>query len=378
MSTLAFFPWLRVENEAKFGNYRLIPYERGKRPFGSGTSEQETVDDVLEPYVERGSQPISEATLVRVGQNDLLSDIGEGEANTIFIFSELLAIAGLSKRRFFGLATFEYCNRDIFQVVVQRFSRSVGGATRTYRRRDGTTTSYTTRDALRIHKPGHAVHPLGFDLDTPLLEALLAAQDCLEESEWGAIFESVASFNLANTDSKYVAIQIEPVLLISAFERLLDCGGKEHALASAFTDAIVPQEERRPSSCKRLVELDVENRFKSSESIREVWIRDCFRLRGNLAHGRLDPKYPSLWNLNDHLLLGSFVFPLVLKSRLASLGFYDVDPEDQLFIDVFEDLACEEHCVSYDEPEEYPWNRIIGEAMFARTFRSGREDIADE
>jgi len=367
MSTLVFFPWLIIDKEVSIGDFCLIPYERGKSPTSSKGSLQHTIDDILEPYVERNKVPIPKATLLKIKDKDLISDLAEEEVNGVFIFSEQLAIAGLSKRSFFISLPLEYCNRDIFRVVIQRFKDPNSGVTRVHRRRDGNLTVFTTKEALIINKPEYLAHPYKLEWDTNLLEALIEAQRKYIPDQWGSFFESVSNYNLANTDSDYITEQLEAVLLIGAFERLFQITGRENELAKAFSSTLTPIKTKHPSDCDRLSKREVLLRFKNSESIRDMWLRDFFRLRGNLSHGIIEPEYPSIWSLRDHLLLASFVFPLLIKVKLQRHDLYKLTSEDKVHINVFEELACYEHCVTYkndDPPTEYPWNRIMFDAMF--------------
>src|SRR5262245_52152096 len=146
MSMLVFFPWLAMRGQGGITHLRLMEYKRGELPAGSGTAIQQEIDSVLEPYIAHGMRPIEQATIIAIGGSDLTRDLADDEINAVFAFSELLAFAGLATRQFFS--QFEYCNRDVFQVVVHRYSEAKGGAALTSRRRDGSVIRYVTRDAL--------------------------------------------------------------------------------------------------------------------------------------------------------------------------------------------------------------------------------------
>ena len=100
-----------------------------------------------------------------------------------------------------------------------------------------------------------------------------------------------------------------------------------------------------------------------------MWIRDFYRLRGDLAHGKVESKYPAIWTLRDHLLHASYVFPLVLKCKLTEGNFYNLTEDDQFHIDIFESLVCEEHFKPQDMELEHPWDKVFLEARLDRVFR---------
>lgn len=100
----------------------------------------------------------------------------------------------------------------------------------------------------------------------------------------------------------------------------------------------------------------VADKMKELSEVREIWLRDLCNLRGNVAHGKIGEAYKPIWSIRNHLLLASYAFPLVLKSFLATKGVYTLTPEDQFDIDVFEQLACEEHFSDLPEDRSHPWN----------------------
>lgn len=370
MATLTFFPWLKIEEEVTYGQYVMLPYKRGEEPGGVGTELQQQLDKILEPYVERGEQPVERATLLRLTSRELTDDLSDDEVNALFVFKELLTLCGLSARRFFSPGGLEYCNSDLFELRVQTYSKAGGGVTLRHRRRDGTTTAFVSEGAYRIHKPHHIMAPFRVTFDDTLLLALLEAQEALEDEEWGPIYESISNFNLANTDGDGVPLHLEVVFTVAAFERLLGVGGDGAGLARAFAAFLAPDEEISPQECDRLADRQVLT--GAFDGIRELWMRDFYNVRSNMAHGKIESRYPALWLTRDHLLLSSLAYPLTLKCKLEREGLYEMTSDDRLHVDVFEQLACEEHTrprdPDADEPGEFAWSRIIGDEVIRRAF----------
>lgn len=375
MSTLVFFPWLKMSGQGEIANLRLMEYKRGKLPAGSGTPLQQEIDSILEPYRAHGQRPIDGATILVVGESGLTRELAEEEIDAVFAFAELLAFAGLATRQFFS--QFEYSNRDLFQVVVQRYSEAKGGAAFTYRRRDGSATNYVTRGALTIQRPGHIQAPMKVTMDIRLLNALVQAQREFDQELWNAYFEAIVNYGIANRDSPDLTLQTEAVLMASAFERLFDLRrGKEDELAQSFTAALQPAEEAPAEACARFSDPEAQSFLQKHLPVRNAWIRDFFRLRGNLAHGLITRGYRSRWSLQEHLLLASYIFPLLVKCKLSRDGLYTLTDRDQGDIDVFEQLACVELFpkASNDPTDEeaenikFPWNEIRGSFLFKRMF----------
>ncbi|MHC4181465.1 MAG: hypothetical protein ACYSWU_28530, partial [Planctomycetota bacterium] len=114
MSTLAFFPWLNVDGPVSLAPFRLVPYERSRKPGGV---LQAAVDTVLEPYLDT-VKPLRRATLVHLEAKPLLDDLSEAEIAQYFRFRDLITLSGLASREYFGLGM-RYYNRDNFILIIQ-------------------------------------------------------------------------------------------------------------------------------------------------------------------------------------------------------------------------------------------------------------------
>ncbi len=370
MSTLVFSPWLGLADVTKVGNYTLMPFERGTKPGGPGTDLQKNLDMVTEPYI-ISNRSISHATIIKFGKNEITADLSKEQAASVFAFSELVAFSGLSVRKYFTDSSISgYWNRENFRIIIQNFTPESRGVAVTTRRRDGSRSTYYSGKTYRFQKPEHvdSISITKVKLDTTLLDSLLKAKDGLIPETWSCFFESILNFNFANTDSEGIQQEAEAVFMIGGFERLLECGGKENDLADRFVRILRPSSDKSLNDFIRPYAQQIANRFRSSLTIRDMWIRDFFRLRGDLAHGKVEPKYPAIWTLRDHLLHASYVFPLVLKSKLAEGKFYNLTEDDQFHIDLFESLVCEEHFKPQEMENEHPWDKIFYEAKLDRVF----------
>jgi hypothetical protein len=301
--------------------------------------------------------------------SELTAELDEEKISEAFTFSEMVSLAGLARRRFFDYSG--YSNRDNYRLVIQTFTHPVGGFGIATRRRDGGTSNLVSAQLYRVPCPEH-VRPARVEIDVKLLEALAASRTHANADEF---VDSMISFNLANTDASTVSLHVELVLASGAFERLLGCrNGKEDDLAKAFARAIRPRKDL-PLDGNR---LGTRKRFVKSTTVRDVWVRDLFVLRGDLAHGKVDPEYPAIWNVREHLLLASYLFPFVMKSRLASVGLYAITDSDQFSIDAFEHLArADDLFTRIDEDRDwFSWNEILSNVPDEERMRRAGEILA--
>jgi len=92
-----------------------------------------------------------------------------------------------------------------------------------------------------------------------------------------------------------------------------------------------------------------------------------------LAHGRIKPVRPLTWSLHEHLLLGSFIFPLALKVLLSQEGFYNLTADDRDLIDIFEKLLVTELFKSDGHEalaDSWPWNQVMEDMQTSRLART--------
>lgn len=97
MSTLVFFPWFGgLKGVTRIGDFSLIPFARGIQPGGPDTNLQKILDEVTERYVIIPNKPISHASVVQLGSSEITTDLSEVQVASVFAFSELVAVSGLS------------------------------------------------------------------------------------------------------------------------------------------------------------------------------------------------------------------------------------------------------------------------------------------
>lgn len=356
MGTIAFFPWMHLRERAHTSAFDLLRYRRGLEPLGQDSSQAQ-LDTLLEPYREAPGGRLGKATLLQLHGKSLLEDLSDDEIELVLRFGELVAFAGLAARRFFDQTG--YSNRDNFRLIVQRFVDPGSGMLVISRRRDGSNWTAVTKSAMMVVKPHHVATAPWQSIDEPLLESLL---QCTTHSIWRELEEGIVGFNAASTDSPDVREESEAVAIVGALERAFGLrGGDENELASAFIGGISPNESIKPDDCARVTTSPRRERFEKYSSLREVWVRDFYRLRGDHAHGKLAPHYTPMWGLREHLLIASLVFPLVVKSRLVGENVYEWSDSDRSQINALEGLLCQDHFQERkgDGSLVSPWSKTL-------------------
>jgi hypothetical protein len=358
VGSLAFFPWLKIAEPLTVGGFHLLPYHHGQ-PFSGDPANAATVASLLAPYWNRFDLRGEDSVILQRTGHGLLDDLDDTAFDDLYSFSEWLALSGLAARRFFRYDG--YSNRDHFRLIVQKFAGDIDGAAVASRRRDGKTTTWAPAQYYRVIRPEH-VHGKAVDIDVGLLLALLANSSAGTDLD---LYDASVTFNMANTDAPFSPPHVELVLSASAFQHALRCKTTtDKELGERFEAAITPSAET-PISAGRLGAL--KNPPSNSPTVRQMWIRDFYRLRGDLAHGKVNPRFPSIWKMGEHLLLSAFIFPLLVKSLLSAAGKYTLTEDDVVSIDAFEKLAVDPALGQWDPSGSCPWNEILGDVRRVRS-----------
>ncbi|MFY9341621.1 MAG: hypothetical protein WAT39_03975 [Planctomycetota bacterium] len=361
--TVAFLPWFAIDGDSQVGNCWLLRYERGHLPAGKGTADQERIDFATKAFLE-SEEPIGAATILRVDDGSPTRELNEEERNKVFQITEMLTTAALAGREYFQGAS-SYCNRDAFRLVMLSVpEKPTSGWTVTSRRRDGRSRNMYSA-AIPEHRPPHVVHCRTASIDGELFEALTKLRS--EKPDlWDRVRDAITSFNDANTDSDRITKGQEVVLTFGALQRLLDVDHKTDELAAEIATFAKPNaDEQLPA--------DLAKSWPRS-TVREAWIRDLSITRDAFAHGKTSPGSKRSWDVNEHLLFGAAIFPLLLKRVLAREGLYAMKHWDERDIDLFERrvLARPFKVPAHDDETEpdWPWLRVRREALWSEVRRN--------
>jgi hypothetical protein len=365
MGMLPFLPWICVDKEYQFAGLELFPYRVGSSQE-KGFSD--VIDQVLKAYQDNLGSPVQDVTLIKLSNRNIGDDLLEEEIDKVFAFEEIFTFSALSERRYFEFSSEEYINSDTCDCILQRFTNRAGTVGVYARRRDGLMQSAINADSHVIRASYHITTKPSFSLNKELIEALIQSYDC---GNWHLYEESLSLFNRGNTDNDTVQPRAEIIAICGAFERFLGSNGKEHDLSSKFLSALdamntIVLVPNLPYKSVPSLEKEI-----MSPAPREDWIRKFFSTRGSLGHGYKEGARPSKWTLSEHLLLGAFIFPLLVKLQLQKEGLYQLTTgtggSDQ------HRLMAIDHLVSWKEslfPVEkqrwyrnnFPWHEAMEEA----------------
>jgi len=339
MGAFTFFPWFVVKEKIIIGDFELHPYLVGRNDFGIGN----VVDPYLKSYESFPDRSVERVTLLKVKGKDFLDDLTVDERESIFSFREIFAFSLLEDRQYFSQIGF-YTNFDTVQCIVQSFQPGHVGVAVTARTRAGQRMMAYSGKSFKVSSPFHVKAGEVYEIDSTLAKCLMAAYESENFEKYDlAIF----NFNRANSDNETTTPYVELVLICSAFERLLEIDpSREDVLVAKFLKVMAIQREHEETNK------------------REVWIRDFYQSRGQFAHGKKRALKKSLWSINEHLLLATFVFHILLKIKLSEGGFYTLADDDQFNIYFFDHLIKSTNLFEPIADDLWKWNDLKNELVW--------------
>lgn len=359
MPMIAFFPWAVLDEPVVAGEFTVAPFSYAATLMPRDHAL--AVREVIAAYDKSDNDVIAQVPVLFRTAACPTDDVPEEALGALFQHGEVIAFAALSARAFF---MDPYWNRDSLRLVVQGFRPDrPGGALITSRRRDGSVNAYVPAAHHQVRRPVHVSHAPLDRLDVPLLTAVLAACD---DAGFPRVIDAIRGYNAANTDSPDIGQEAELIMLIGAYSRLFGVWDKvdtaaalRHVLTGApewFGSKLGPKWELQP----------LRDKLAKSKSKKFEWMADAYLLRGQFAHGHGISPYKAIWGLRDHLLLGSYLFPLTVKAWLAGIGRYTLRPTELMQIAAFDALASFDHFEMHEDedgdyrrPSDFPWVRVI-------------------
>jgi hypothetical protein len=348
---LTFLPWKTVTKEHRLGQFRIFPYYLGtNKAYDAVLSNFHTVSDI----------PIESASIIEIESLGPDVDIGGNLLIQVFEFGEILALSFLSKRKFFS--DNDYSNYHSLRIVIQSYKDGIPGIFVNTRRRDGSAGSHLTdRSAVTKALPYIYISD-DLTLDEDLCKSLLKYSMLPDRPMLDTIFHYLQ----ANTDSHDITYHSELVLMSGAIEGLL---GVKNGNTSEITKNFC-------SLLGSVLKLDssIDSNLRKSQkkqsidsNIRSRWIKDFVVSRGDIAHGRKQPEYKSIWSIEEHMVISAEIYPLLVKAKLRELGLYAFKDSDYERIFYFDNRIAYPSIMgnkASDGSIYYGWDRAVEHASY--------------
>ena len=365
-----FLPYLRIKTSHSIAGVHFSPF---RDPDGRVPPHLESaaraLSRILSSYIDRRGTPHDNCVVATIPGRGW--DLNRTDGPEILRSASLLFLASWAGNQYFSRFVGDYTNSSSFRVVAQAFTgnepvyMAVGA-----RRRDGHTWDGGYQHG-ELHFSTPIQCPLGDSVvvDTQFLAALNKA--LASDSETVRRLRTALPFaQLANTDDDVMTADAEAVLMASAFEQLLDGDGKYKlgkSLGKLFQDFgnvdVASALQTRPD-----IEIDSKPERADAQRkwwVHRKWVEELYSLRNKVAHEGSASRRRWAWQLDEHLVMAAFVFPLAVKLQLSQEGHYAITCVDEAHCGAIDKLLA---ATAWDgEPEDgdlgSTWHNVVADSV---------------
>lgn len=176
---------------------------------------------------------------------------------------------------------------------------------------------------------------------------------------------------LANMDDDVMTADAEAVLMASAFEQLLDGGGKRYKLGRSFDKLFQDFGNVNVAAARKTRRgIEIGGKPEHVDAQREwwvhrKWIEELYNLRNKVAHEGSPGPRSWAWRPDEHLVMAAFVFPLAVKLLLSREGHYSSTNVDQAYCKAIDKLlvATAWHAEPEGDGTGSAWHNVVAQAV---------------
>lgn len=375
--TIAFLPWLVLDNPITLCGVRFVPYIDDKRTVSIDLSGLAPIlGAIMSGYVDIRGRPIENCTVVCISDRDPVWSIHEDDQWKIQQATALLTLATIAYNDYFS-HTGANSNATRFQVFFQGFIEGRRDIAIQTRRREGTNVGGGYRHGdIKFSVPIQCRSLTLAKVDHDLIAGINKAQG---SALLRRILGATIFFNLANTDADGMLPEAEIILSASAFDQLFNAPGSASkvscALGKLFHSYGTVRVGDAQSEREGITTKSGNNEGKGSAQqaqqeetqkegfLHRKWLKELYDLRSKLVHGEDIQKRTWGWSLGEHLVMAAFVFPLTVKLLLTQAGYYTLTDRDRAYCLAVDRLLCAHNWK--DEPENgvSTWQTILSEHL---------------
>ena len=359
---IALLPWLNLHTSVSLADVTFVPFKDNNGNITPSLEELgESLRVILSGFVDLEGNPIVSCTVVCIKGRNPAWDLSLSDQAVVQRAVQFLSLAALSANEYYAGGIGNYANTSTFQMVLQRFTEPPKWVSFQIRRRDG-----RTIDGGYQHGEVHITVPLACRLlrftsiDEGFMEGLnsiLASNSNMSRR----LMSALSFFNLANSDSETMLQEAEVILTASAFEQLLETSG---ALGlSCGVGELLEEFGSVKIEAARSVRpgIALDRKYESEQIawfVHRKWAEELYDLRSQIIHGELLSEREWGWSLFEHLVMGAFVFPLLVKLCLAKEGRYAPSNEDKIKCQAIDRLLSRTR-----------WHDAVGSSSIATVWR---------
>ncbi|NIM07522.1 MAG: hypothetical protein GTO55_12130 [Armatimonadetes bacterium] len=388
---VAFLPWLEIEEALQIGAVRFVPFAINS-PAPELACLADSLKIILSSYRDIKNQPRAACTVAYLAGRKPHDKLSSEDTRVISRASTLLSLAAMAVNKYCTHSE-PYANGTVFLPYFQHFTEPVDHIAIDSRRRDGSSMSGGWK-----HGKIHFTMPIECTLATRPVKVDTTFAKALEEAQADGsalgkrLPAAISFFGLANTDSGWMLPEAEVITSVAAFEQLVgahtaqDLSKRIGSLLRPYgrrsvSDVLIARrsiwlgatyDKKRKTWLSDLVKAENEKRW----SVHQKWAQEIHWLRSSFVHGGTLPKRDWGWSILEHLLMGAFVFPLLVKILLAKEDYYALTEADLCRCESIDPLLA--HTNWFDSEGNSwmtGWQKTISDVTQKRRWQVVREKV---
>ena len=324
----------------KLGNYRFLIWPRNDSEIDPKFNK--SLNDICSMYKYIDGRVESPQTIMVDSSREYFTRIEGEERRAYAEAANLLTMCLIGENQYFSHGN--YINSSLTEVHFQNFSLGEDLVAFTSQKRDGPVSDmgYKFKDITITTPPGCRVHTGCSNVPAKWLQSLgsvLGKNTPLDR----LIIEASDLFRQANTDSPTVLRSTEIVALANAFDRLFPNHNGRRELSKKISKILGRWQTIRVQNSKRLSQKSVElskidSNVNEDWKLVRYWMYELYCLRNDYVHGNDVSRRKWGWEANEHLLMGAYILPFLIKVLLADDGRYELSEDDAIKLIAIDDL----------------------------------------
>ena len=336
--TVALLPWLRIPEKILLGDVTFVPFNAeadssaGVRQFAS------QIGAMLQSYRDLKGNSVKKTTLAYLDP-DRPFVLSDEDVHSINKAAQLLTLAALSCNEYFQFFP-RNTNSSSFAVVCQNFKPGDHGIAFRKRCRSGYIIDggYDYADiSISVPLACSELREVAFDLG--LLNALGSVATGSDDLS-RRVIDATFFFNYANRLSQELSAEQEVIFSAIAFEALLELKDGAYQLTQIIEGKLAGFGSVEASQSKRACNSNFvrDDPKRAKWYLHRVWAYEFYQLRNCFAHGNSLSSQEWTWSVDEHLVLASFLYPLLVKILLNHDGRYDLSDDDEAHLGAIDKL----------------------------------------
>jgi hypothetical protein len=339
-----------------------------------GSEIADTAAQAMQTHVDQAGKPIEKCTVVLRLRHPVSWDVPAAQWDAVRHANKILTLACLSEQRFFMGHFSPHMNATVFRIVSQGISAGSNDIALTYSRRGNSLTVGGRTFGNTVFQQPPQIE--GTTCETINLRLAKALQKARRSGSpvWEQVAASLEFFLLGHAEAPELGWDTCVMISAMAFEQLLEPKGQGAlALAEAFAKLWGPHAGKTMAQAQR-VETDPKwQAIQEPWPIHQKWMKELFEARNSRAHRGAVSDFSVNWPDWQHIVIAAFVYPLVVKLRLAGAGFYALSDEERGACEALDHLLDSHWGTGWRRSPEWP--EILRDHEQARTWAKLAEDV---